>query len=174
MQKNNGSLGHRKHRQVPREAHKKGKPLPQKDKETLLDRAFNRVLQDSAKVETVINPFTLGKEKAATNLVKIINKIVDPQNRWHVLKWTQTVLSRFGRGLNAIRPIANCHVRGHLAVLWRKYYIDVIDKKASIPLQVKSHMQSIIHARVREVIRESVEAIAADKEAQRKSAGENK
>lgn len=117
-----------------------------------------------------MNPFTLGKEKAATDLVKIIGKIVDPRNRLHALRWTQTMLSRFGRGLNAIRSISNCHTRTEVTILWRKYWVAVVDKKASVAPEVKSHIRSIIHARTKEIIRESIEAITADKEAQRKSA----
>ncbi len=119
--------------------------------------------------EADMDPFTLGKEKAATHLAKIIGKIGDSRNRLHALRWTQTILSRFGRGLNAIRPISNCHARTEVTILWRKHWVGVVDKKASVAPEVKSHIRSIIHARTKEIIRESTEAIVADKEVQRKS-----
>jgi len=116
---------------------------------------------------TPIHIHTLGKEKAAINLLDIISKITDSRNRTHNLRWCSTLLQKFGIGLNLIATGVNPLAKIELAIVWRKEWVGRINKKGTISPQVKSHMRSIIITRTKGVIRTGIEQIRIRKEMQK-------
>jgi hypothetical protein len=118
-------------------------------------------------VKMAIDLHTLGKEQAALNLLNIVCEISDQRNRLHNLRWVQTILSRFGRGVNVLKKIDSPHIRMEMVVLWRKDWVNTINRKGTVGPNVKSHLRSVVYARTREIMRTAFTQIKENKEQQK-------
>lgn len=106
-----------------------------------------------------LNKYTLGKEKAATDLIDIINKIPNERYRIHTYRWSATILQRFMRGYKIINNNGDCYGKMELAIAWRNEWLNKIESKFSVGLSIKSHVRSIIIGRTRDIIRDSEKQI---------------
>jgi hypothetical protein len=99
--------------------------------------------------------YTLDKEKAATDLMDIINKIPNPRHSIYIYRWSATILQRFMRGYKIIDKEGDCYGKMELAIAWRNEWLNKIKNKTTIGPSIKSHVRSIIIGRTRNIIRES-------------------
>jgi hypothetical protein len=111
-----------------------------------------------------MDKFVLGKEKSATDLIDIIQKI--PEHRYRVLnyRWVAALLQKFNRGHKIIKVSSDCYGKMELAIAWRNEWLKQVDRRANILAAVQSHVRSIIIGRTRDIIRDCHKRIEEIKE----------
>ena len=115
---------------------------------------------------TIGDPFTFGNSKAAKDLVEELLKIEPARKRKFQIKTVQTALSRCGLGVNEIATMEHPHIKFELLILWRKFWINAVEK-ANLEPKVLTRVRSIIVAKTREEMKVAMEEIQFDKEYRR-------
>jgi hypothetical protein len=111
-----------------------------------------------------MDKFVLGKEKSATDLIDIIQKIPEDRHRIHNYRWAATLLQKFNRGYKIIKVSSDCYGKMELAITWRNEWLRQVGQRNNILDTVRSHIRSIIIGRTRNIIRDCHKRIEEIKE----------
>jgi hypothetical protein len=120
-------------------------------------------MRNSEPKATISDPFTFGKSRAAQDLVVELLKIEPPRLRKYNIKRAQTLLSRCNLGVTELIAVEHPHIRFELLILWRKYWLEVVNA-ANFQSKVVTRVRSIIIEKTRAEMRIAANEIRTEKE----------